>query len=113
MPNPVCATDHGKFTRTGIVRTAGQLLVDRFQRRRVNMHDCFTVVNDWLREFFITRRYSKLVQNGSIHTDFLVLFILDSASRSLRKHSHLEYDRKEDVANSLLSTGEFHAIAIL
>jgi hypothetical protein len=33
----------------------------------VDMHDYFTVASDWLREFFVSRRFPKRVQNRSMH----------------------------------------------
>src|SRR5215469_16091075 len=51
------------------MRSAGQLLVNRLQRCGVNVDHCFSVfvLNDWLREFFVSRDCSNGVQNSSIH----------------------------------------------
>src|SRR5215471_20733544 len=59
---------------TCIVRSVGQLLVNRFERCGVNMHDRFAeaVVNDRLREFFVSGRCSNRVKNGSIHNEFFL-----------------------------------------
>ena len=65
--NSIYTADDGEFARAGIVRTAGQLLVDRFQRCGVNMHDHLSVTSDWVRGMLKSGRLSESMQNGSIH----------------------------------------------
>jgi hypothetical protein len=64
MPNPVCATDDGEFAGTGIVRAAGQLVVDRFQGRGPDTHDRFGV-NSRFGKLFIARRFPNA--HSSMH----------------------------------------------
>jgi hypothetical protein len=51
------------------MRSAGELLVNRLQRRGVNMYNHFAVfvTNDRLWEFFISRHGSNRVQDGCMH----------------------------------------------
>jgi len=59
MPHSVRTADMRKVARTGIVGAAGQLFVDGFQRRGVNLYDHLAVTSDWLRELLIPRRFSQ------------------------------------------------------
>jgi hypothetical protein len=47
----VFPTDAKEFARIGIVGSAGQLPVDRFERCGINMHDNLAFAGDRLREF--------------------------------------------------------------
>jgi hypothetical protein len=51
------------------MRSAGQLLVNRLQRRGVNMYDHFIVFVPTYRlwEFFVSRHGSNPVQDGCMH----------------------------------------------
>ncbi len=59
MPHSVRTADKREFLRTRIVRTAGQLFVDRFQRRRINMYKYLAIAGNWLRERFTSRWLSQ------------------------------------------------------
>src|SRR5207302_270384 len=71
MSTSVRTADQREFARTCIMQAAGQLLVDRFQRSGVNVHDYFTVPGNWLQKFFVSRHFAKPVQNGCVHRSFL------------------------------------------
>jgi hypothetical protein len=55
------------------MRSTGQLLVDRLQRRGVNMYEHFTVLvsKDRLCKFFVSRHGSNRVQDGGMHSSSL------------------------------------------
>src|SRR5215470_2136122 len=67
MPDSVRAADDGQLARTGIVRTASQLLVDRLQGCSINVYDYFTVPGNWLAKFLASWSLSELTQNRGIH----------------------------------------------
>jgi hypothetical protein len=57
--------DDVKVAWTGIVGAAGQLFVDGFQRRGVNMYDHFAVTSDGLRELFLARRFPRVCRTAA------------------------------------------------
>ena len=63
MPDSIRAADARQLAATCIMRSAGQLLVNRFQRCGVNMHYRFIIfiAKNWLGEFFVARRCSTRV----------------------------------------------------
>src|SRR5262249_55387102 len=67
MPDPVGAADEWDLAGGGVVRAGSHLLVDRFQRCSVNMHDDFVVSRDRLWELVTSRGFAQLVQNGGTH----------------------------------------------
>ena len=52
MPHSVRAADKREFVATRIVRTIGQLLVNGFKRRGINMYEYLSIAGNWLRERF-------------------------------------------------------------
>src|SRR5581483_3413355 len=67
VANSIRAADARKLTRTGIVRAAGQLLVNRFQRCGLNMYNLLAVACDGLGELLAAGRSPRRVQDGGIH----------------------------------------------
>jgi hypothetical protein len=61
VSHPVYAADGRECLCAGIVRTAGQLLVNRFQRCGMNMYDYLAFARNWLRERFTSRRLPQRV----------------------------------------------------
>jgi hypothetical protein len=53
------------------MRTAGQLLVDHFQRSRTDTNECFVLASCGGSEVLESRRLPKLVQNCGLHASSL------------------------------------------
>src|SRR5262249_6304486 len=67
VTDSVNATNKRNASRPGVVRTLCQLLVNRLERSRVNMHKDFAVTRNWFRKFFTSRWSPDGVYNGSVH----------------------------------------------
>src|SRR5215468_1415340 len=63
------------FAAAGIMRSAGQLLINRLQRCGLNMYDHFIVfvTYDRLLEFFVPRHGSYRVEDGCMHASPLLI----------------------------------------
>src|SRR5215468_6602901 len=69
MTDSIRAAHARYFAAAGIMRSAGQLLVNRLQRCGLNMYDHFIafVTYDRLFEFFVPRHGCYSVQDGCMH----------------------------------------------
>jgi hypothetical protein len=69
MADSVRAANDGEFPRAGVVRAAGELLVDRLKRGGVNADEDLAIAGDGFGELLTAGRLAECVKNGGVHED--------------------------------------------